>query len=96
MGCVGYEWLEIGLQRLRGIEPHEVMQVLTAKVRRPVPGRGPDGHPVLTIWGRTYEGRLLIVGTRQLTKWDRQIIGAREMRPSEIAEYEAWEATRDE
>jgi hypothetical protein len=93
---VGYEWLEIGLQRLRGIEPHEVMQVLTSKTRRPVPATGPDGHMVLTIWGRTTAGRPLIVGTRRLSQWDRQIIGAREMHPNEIAEFEAWEATRDE
>jgi hypothetical protein len=93
---VGYEWLEIGLQRLRGIEPHEVMQVLTSKIRKPVSATGPDGHPVLTIWGRTHAGRPLIVGTRQLTKRDRQIIGAREMRPGEIVEFEAWEAARDE
>lgn len=91
-----YEWLEIGLRLLRGIEPQEVMQVLNSSKRWPRSATGPDGHPVLTIWGRTRAGRPLIVGTRPLAKWDWQIIGAREMRPAEITEFEAWEATRDE
>jgi hypothetical protein len=70
--------------------------VIFGKVRRPVPATGPDGHQVLTIWGRTHAGRPLIVGTRVLNQWDKQIIGVREMRPEEIAEFEAWEAARDE
>lgn len=91
---VGYEWLEPGLQALRGIEPHEVMQVLGGERRWPRPATGPDGHQVMAIWGRTPAGRTLIVVVRQLARWDWQIIGARQMTWQEIGEFEAWEATR--
>ncbi len=91
---MGYEWLDVGLRSLHGIEPHEVLQVLSGKIRRPVPATGPDGHRLLTIWGRTEQGRPLIVGVRQLSRWDWQIISARTMTPSEVTEHEAWEATR--
>lgn len=92
---MGYEWLDAGLRALRGIEPYEVVQVLTAKSRWPRPARGPDGHWVLTVWGRTAAGRPLVAATRQLSQWDWQVIGARTMTPAEIGEFEAWEA-RDE
>ena len=91
---VGYEWLDIGLQKLRGIEPQEVMQILNGKTRRPVPGYGPDGHWVLTIWGRTKEGRPLIVVIRPLSGFDWQILTARPMTDAQLTEFEAWEATR--
>jgi hypothetical protein len=71
------------------------MQVLTSKVRRPVPATGPDGHQVLSIWGRTTQGRALIVVVRPLSQWDWQIIGARAMTEQEITTHEAWEARRD-
>jgi hypothetical protein len=93
---MGYEWLEAGLRSLRGIEPFEVMQVLNGKIRRPVPATGPDGHWVLTIWGRTALDRPVIVAIRRLSSWDWQIITARAMTESEITEHEAWEATRDD
>ena len=88
---MGYEWLVPALNSLRGIEPHEVMQVLGGKRRRPRPARGPDGHPVLTIWGRTTDGKPVIVVVRRLETWDWQIIGARVMHPGEASEFEAWE-----
>jgi hypothetical protein len=95
-GRVGYEWLSSAMQALRDIEPHEVMYVLNSKVRRPVPAQGPYGHELITIWGRTAEDRALIVAVRQLSQWDWQILGVREMRTNEIALHESWEATRDE
>jgi hypothetical protein len=33
---VGFEWLEAGLRALRGIEPYEVIQVLSGGKRWPV------------------------------------------------------------
>lgn len=97
LGQVGYEWLPAGLRDLRGIEPYEVMQVLNSKIRRPVTAYGPDGHEVLTIWGRTVAGRGLIVAIRPLpqTRWNSQIIGARAMTEAEDNVHQAWEATRD-
>jgi hypothetical protein len=72
------------------------MQVLNSKIRRPVPGYGPHGHELLTIWGRTAAGRGLIVAIRQLSQWDWQILGARAMTETEDGTHQAWEATRDD
>lgn len=93
---MGYEWLEAGLQALRGIEPHEVVQVLSSRRRWPRAAVGPDGHPVLTIWGRTQAGRALVVVTRRLSRWDWQIIGARDLTVQEQSEFEAWEGTDEQ
>jgi hypothetical protein len=93
---VGYEWLDIGLRLLVGVEPFEVMQVIYSKIRRPVPGFGPDGQRALTIWGRTNAGKPIIVMIRPLGGFDWQIITARLMTDAQLAEYEAWEETRDE
>jgi hypothetical protein len=93
---VGFEWLQPGLDALRGIEPQEVMQVLGGKRRWPRPATGPDGHRVTTIWGRTDGGRALIVAIRRLTQWDWQIIGARAMTLGERTEFEAWEGRDDQ
>jgi hypothetical protein len=93
---VGYEWLDIGLRNLRDVEPYEVNQVLYGKTRRPVPGRGPDGVWVLTIWGRTNAARPLIVVIRPMGGFDWQIITARPMTDTQLAEFEEWEATRDD
>src|SRR5690348_16466202 len=62
---VGYEWLDIALERLLGIEPHEAQQVLAAKRRLPVPGLSTEGIPVLAIWARTNTGRALSVVVRR-------------------------------
>ena len=86
----------MGLQSLRGIEPCEVLQVLSSKNRRPIPATGPDGHQVLTIWGRTAQGRGVIVAIRPLSHWDWQIISARAMTAAEASDHQVWEATRDE
>jgi hypothetical protein len=97
MAGVGYEWLTGALDRLHGIAPHEVTEVLSA--HRRWPRRAKDdlaGLQVLTIWARTAQGRPLIVATRRLDGWDRQIIGAREMTPGERAQFEVWEAGHHE
>ncbi|MGX6606686.1 hypothetical protein ACWKSP_31860 [Micromonosporaceae bacterium Da 78-11] len=44
----------------------------------------------MTIAGRTWVGRPLIVAVRLLGGLDQQIIGAREMTPPELARFEAW------
>ena len=49
------------------------------------------GVKVLTISGRTRAGRPLIVFLRQDGQWDWLIIGAREMTPDQVAEFERWE-----
>jgi hypothetical protein len=70
-----------------------VVQVLSSKKAaassyRPRPASG--AH---TIWGRTQNGRPLLVVTRRLTRWDWQIIGARTLTDEETADFEAWETT---
>ncbi len=67
-----------------GIEPHEVVQVLRYAYRLPVPA-STDLGPALTIWGRTRNGRGLVVLVRPLGGFDHQIIGVREMTTAEDA-----------
>lgn len=89
--AVGYEWLTEALQALRGVEPYEVTQVLSAQRRMPLAAES-AGVRFLTISGRTSAGRPLIVAVRLLADLDQQIIGAREMTPAELARFETWEA----
>jgi hypothetical protein len=91
---VGYEWLPIALARLRGVEPHEVMQALAAETRWPRPVAGPGGVALITIWARTRVGRRLIVVVRKSGPFDAWIIGARDMNAAEAAEYDRWESER--
>jgi hypothetical protein len=91
---VEYEWPTWALDALRGIEPHEVMQALSALYRWPRWATGPGGLGVLTIWTHTETGRPLIVAIRQISDWDSEILGARDMRGAEVAELEEWEASQ--
>lgn len=50
----------------------------------------------MTIWGRTNAARPLIVVIRPMGGFDWQIITARPMTDAQLAEFEAWEATRDD
>jgi hypothetical protein len=94
---VGYEWLAATLAALRGIEPYEVMQALTANRRWPRSAVGRHGIPVLAIWARTRAGRPLIVILRPTEiSHDWLIIGATEMTADQVAEYDRWEADRDQ
>lgn len=88
---MGYEWLGTALDKLKGIEPYEVMQALDAERRWPRPAVGYGDIVVMTIWARTHAGRPLIVGVRQAGTWEWLIIGARDMRPTELAAFQAWE-----
>jgi hypothetical protein len=88
---VGYEWLDLALERLLGIEPHEAQQVLAAKRRLPVPGISTEGIPVLAIWARTNTGRALSVVVRRVGTFDFLIIGASDLDPVELAVFEQWE-----
>jgi len=91
---VGYDWPGWALDRLRGIEPWEVMQVLTGKRPR-WPRRGCDrtGASILTVWGRTHAGRPLKVAVYQVSTWQWHIAAARDLNGSEVAEFEQWEET---
>jgi hypothetical protein len=91
---VGYEWLPAGLRSLVDVEPYEVNQVLYAKVRRPIPAVDPAGLWLLTIWGRTNTGRALVIGIRQVSRWDWQIISARPMTDAEEQAHQDWEEQR--
>ena len=89
-----YDWEDWALQALVGIEPYEVRQVTEAEHRWPRPGVGPNGLPVLGIWGRTRAGRPLIVAVYHLTGFTWKIIGAREMTDKELIEFSRWEETQ--
>jgi hypothetical protein len=89
--AVPYRWLPQALLLLAGIEPYEVMQVLYAEQRMPVPAYA-DGIRVLTIWGRTKKGRPLVVTVRMVGRFDQLIVGAWEMSADELARFEEWEA----
>lgn len=91
-----YEWAWDALRRLpEGIEPHEVLQVLAAAVRRPVPAVS-QGLQLLTIWGRTETGRALIVICRHRGGLDYDIERAREMSPEELTQFTKWEEARND
>ena len=90
LGRVPYWWLPQALALLAGIEAYEVLQVLSADRRRPVPAIA-GGIRVLTIWGRTSKGRPLIVAVRMVDQFDQLIVGAKEMDAAELARFEEWE-----
>ncbi|WP_088283646.1 hypothetical protein [Kineosporia sp. A_224] len=92
---MGYEWVWEVLDKLIGVEPHEVSQVLAARRRWPRPAVTVEGFEVLTIWGRTKTGRPLLVALKSKDEWDWWIVGARELDPGETAQLEAWEASND-
>jgi hypothetical protein len=97
MGRVPFHWSPLAFAQLVGIEPYEVMQVLQGKRPRwPVRKVHPAGLRVLEIWGRTQTGRGLVVITREVrgSRFDYQILGAREMTAVEAAQYDEWEASR--
>lgn len=89
---MGYEWVREVLDKLSGVEPHEVTQVLGSRSRWPRPAIGLGGVRVLTLWGRTHAGRPLMVALKRKDEWDWWIAGARELEPDEVVELEAWEA----
>jgi hypothetical protein len=92
---VGYDWTGWALDHLRGIEPWEVMQVLTGKrARWPRRGRDAAGASILTIWGRTAAGRALIIGVYPVDEWTWHIAAARDMTDRELAEFMQWEETQ--
>ncbi|GGK28172.1 hypothetical protein GCM10010124_21000 [Pilimelia terevasa] len=89
---MGYDWLPAALESLRGVQPHEVTQVLAAPRRMPVAAIS-GGVRIITVAGRTLTGRALIVAVRRIDDFDQLILGARELTPAETARFEQWEAT---
>lgn len=89
---MGYDWLPEALTALTGVEPYEVLQVLTATRRLPLAASS-GGVPFIAIMGRTRAGRPLVVAVRKVGDFDQQIIGARDLTPAELKRFETWEAT---
>lgn len=89
-----YQWTRAALNSLQRIEPYEVRQALESTTRWPRLASSPDGLVALTIWGRSAAGRPLIVAVRRLEGWDWLILGARDMRIAERAEFVRWEEKR--
>jgi hypothetical protein len=73
---VGFEWVLEVLDKLLGVEPHEVSQVLSARRRWPRPAFTVGGFEVLTVWGRSLTGRPLLVALKRKDEWDWWIVGA--------------------
>lgn len=96
---VRHEWAEWALDGLPDeVAEFEVRQVLESTDRlwpRAAHHRS-NGLPVVTFWGCSDVGRALIVaafrdpGDPHL--W--RLIGARPMRPDEVAEFDEWEKKR--
>jgi hypothetical protein len=93
---VGYEWPGWALDALHGIEPYEVVQALGATRRWPRRAVGSGGLAVVTVWARTGSGRPLIIAVRRVDDWRWMILGARDMRLPERAEFVRWEGMQDE
>jgi hypothetical protein len=90
---VAFEMVEHALERLDGIQTHEVHSALASPRRWPRAAHEAHvGIRVLTIWARTAEGRPLVIATRKHSEWTWQCFGARDMKPEELLEFEAWEA----
>ncbi|THV24269.1 hypothetical protein [Glycomyces paridis] len=90
-----FEWALGALEHLpEGIEPYEVMQVLSStRPRFPVPAWSQGVH-TLTIWGRADSGRALVVACVKRNGLDYDIAGARELHGHECDLLEKWEETR--
>lgn len=89
---MGYRWVAAALAALAaGIEPAEVMQVLTAARRLPIPGTAAEVR-VVAILARTRAGRPLVVVVRpDRDGFDHLIVGARPATSTELAMLEDWE-----
>ncbi|WP_433562083.1 hypothetical protein ACQP1O_31850 [Nocardia sp. CA-151230] len=93
-----YEWSPTAKQFLQRfqVKTWEVMEVLYSARRWPRPARTDQGLPVLTVWGRSDDGRGLVVMLRQLpspsTCWE--ILMAVPMGEHQLTEYNAWEANQ--
>ncbi|WP_431971686.1 hypothetical protein [Nocardia sp. bgisy134] len=94
---MAYEWW-YGISTvlaLAGIERHEVIEVLYADRRWPRRGVDPvTGVTALTIWGRTDDGRPLIVTLRMLDGSDHQVVAAQPMTTDQLQEFSTWEKMR--
>ncbi|MEV0297035.1 hypothetical protein [Nocardia sp. NPDC050710] len=94
---MSYEWWfgVFTVLALAGVERHEVIEVLYAERRWPRRAVDPvTGLSALTIWGRTDEGRALIVTLRALSGFDHQIVAVQQMTPDQLQEFSKWEKTR--
>jgi hypothetical protein len=90
-----WSWLPLALERLAGVEPWEVMQVLNNPVRWPRAATSDYSElRVLTIWARTRAGRGLLVALRGPVGRDWQIIAVRPLSDDELDELQKWEDTR--
>ncbi|WP_245717402.1 hypothetical protein [Nocardia jejuensis] len=93
-----YEWAPTAKQFLQRfqVQAWEVMEVLFSARRWPRPARTGQNLPVLTVWGRSDDGRALIVVLRQpdshSARW--QILMAVPMGEHQQTEYNAWEANQ--
>lgn len=95
---MGSEWYDWARKRLApGIHPDEALEVLAGFYpRRPVWGRAPHGVAILTVWGRTFAGRPLIVGVHKVSRFEQMVVSAVKMTPEQLADFVMWEVSRGE
>jgi hypothetical protein len=95
---VEYEWWigARGFLDRAEVAPWEVMEVLYSSARWPRQATTKQGLPVLTVWGRTEQGRPLVVMLRQLGSYSDgwEILMAVPMGARQLEEFTAWEADR--
>jgi hypothetical protein len=92
---VPWSWLPLTLERLKGIEPGEVLQALSSDQRWPRPAFDDDtGVWALIIFARTRSGRAIKVAVRPHDGREWQIIAVRDLTAEELAEFTAWEEGR--
>ncbi len=72
----------------------EVYEALQADKRLPIPAIGMGEERVLSIWGRTRNGKALSVVVWQQESWDWVILQVRALQPDEAAFFARWEAER--
>ncbi|WNJ59136.1 hypothetical protein [Nocardia seriolae] len=94
-GVVEYVWSPTAKQFLQRFQVRtwEVMEVLYSSHRWPRPARTDQDLSVLTVWGRSDEGRPLVVMLPSPSaRWE--ILMAVPMGPHQLTEYNAWEANQ--
>jgi hypothetical protein len=89
---VVYSWWWYALEHLVGVEPGEVMQMLTGpRLRWLEPMLTPAGVQVLRIAGRTGAGKPVVAVVRHLDGRDWEVVRAGELTGGLLAEFESWE-----
>lgn len=99
---MGYHWLPIALAIVAELKlaPDDIADIVYGTHKRVVPAAG-GGVASLTFWGRTRDGRAVIVWLRRLPTiddedtavGDYEIVAVTDMTPEQSTAFTAWEET---